>query len=116
MGLKAFIYKESEAELQEKVIQLAKYTGWKVAHFRNVKVLKADGTIRYQVPVQQDGEGFPDLVLVKNKVVWMELKNQKRKMTPEQIEWMDTLRNAGQEIYLFRPSDWESIERLLIGG
>ena len=107
------MYLESEAELQDKVIQLAKLTGWKVAHFRNVKVLKADGTVRYQLPVQADGKGFVDLVLVKHKVLWVELKSQKGKLSPEQKDWIDALRNAGQEVYLFRPDDWDSIDKLL---
>jgi hypothetical protein len=47
-----------EKDFQQQVIDLAHYTGWLVAHFRNVRVLSKNGSIKYQVPVQADWKGI----------------------------------------------------------
>ena len=59
--------------------------------------------------------GLPDLILVKpgRGVVWAELKTEKGKVSPHQEDVMATLRAAGQEVYLWRPSDWPKVEAVL---
>lgn len=57
--------------------------------------------------------GFPDLVLVRERVVFAELKAEKGRVTPEQLAWLGRLWQAGAEAYLWRPSGWPEIERLL---
>ncbi len=52
--------KITEDNFQQTIIEMAQWLGWKVAHFRTAR--KADGT--WYTPVEADGEGFPDLVLV----------------------------------------------------
>ncbi len=102
----------NEAEFQQQVIDYAHSHGWLVAHFRSVKVQTRSG-IRYQTPVQADGAGFPDLVMVRERIVYAELKSAKGKHTPAQERWLQVLTDADGEAYLWFPSDWSNIERLL---
>lgn len=109
-----FHLKVSEADFQVTVIKLAQYLGWKVAHFRGVRVLRANGGIRYQTPVQGDGKGFPDLVLVRrNRLIFAELKSDTGKLSPEQRQWLEALKATGAEVYVWRMSDWDDIQALL---
>ena len=103
----------SEADFQSQVIQLARTLGWRVAHFRVVRVQRRDGSIRYMTPVQADGTGFPDLVLVRDRVIFAELKAERGRTSPEQDAWMAWLSSAGAECYLWRPSDWNEICEVL---
>jgi len=56
--------------------------------------------------------GFPDLVLVRERVVFAELKTVKGKVTPEQRVWLAALEGAG-EVYVWRPTDWDAIHSAL---
>lgn len=54
--------------------------------------------------------GFPDLVIVGNRVLWRELKGWKpsSRLTREQTAVLVKLRNAGQDADIWRPVDWFS--------
>ena len=103
----------SEAAFQSQVIQLARTLGWLVAHFRGVRVQRRDGSIRYMTPVQADGQGFVDLVLCRDRVIFAELKAERGRTSPEQDAWMAGLSAAGAEYYSWRPSDWNEICEVL---
>ena len=103
--------KITENEFQTQVISLARLLGWKVAHFRSVRVQRANGSIRWQTPVQGDGAGFPDLILVRgSRLLVVELKVPPNKCTPEQEDWLEAFRNAGREVFVWTPADWPQIE------
>lgn len=57
--------------------------------------------------------GFPDLVLVGNRVLYAELKVGRNRLTLEQAEWINALRNAGQEAVVWWPQQWDSVEAKL---
>ena len=57
--------------------------------------------------------GELDLRLVRERVVWAELKRESGKTTKKQEEAITTLRVAGQEVYVWRPSSWIEIEQVL---
>lgn len=57
--------------------------------------------------------GFPDLVIVGNRVIFVELKAEKGRVSVEQAEWINSLRLAGVEAYIWRPSDWPEIQQRL---
>lgn len=57
--------------------------------------------------------GYPDRTLVRDRIIFAELKREKAKPTPDQVEWLNRLAFAGGEVYLWRPSDLEDIARIL---
>jgi hypothetical protein len=99
-----------EKELSANVVDLAHLFGWQVAHFRPAQTNKG-----WRTPVGADGQGYPDLTLVRDRVVYMELKVGYGKLTPHQAEWGARLLAAGAEWYELRPSDWAdgTIEAIL---
>lgn len=104
----------NETELQDAVIELARLLGYLVAHFRPAKTDQG-----WRTPVQADGKGFPDLVLVgRGRVIYAELKNDVRKLEPEQRVWLDALHVCGAEVYVWRPTDYAAgaIDAVLKGA
>lgn len=101
----------TESDLQSAVVDLARYAGWRVAHFRPART--KDG---WRTPVAADGKGFPDLVLVgQGQVIFAELKSATGTLTAEQARWRDKLRACGADWRLWTPAEWDSgeIERVL---
>lgn len=111
----------NEATFQAQVIELAHLYDWHVAHFRGVRVQRANGGIRFMTPVQADGAGFPDLVLVRPpRLIFVELKTEKGKPTDNQQLWIDLLKQcffsgieSPVEVYVWRPSSWNNITKIL---
>lgn len=98
----------TEHEWQKNVIDLAHLFGWKVAHFRPAQTTKG-----WRTPVAADGAGWPDLVLVRDRIVAAELKREGGKVAPAQQEWLDALQAAGAETHVWRPSDLEQVAETL---
>jgi hypothetical protein len=101
----------TEEQFQRIVIDLARSRGWKVAHFRRVRVQRKNGSTYYETPVQADGKGFPDLLLVRGPtLIAAELKVGRNRPTPEQRDWLDALERTGWvQGYVWRPDDWKTI-------
>jgi len=89
---------DSEARFMWRVIRLAEAHGWTYFHGHRSDKSPA---------------GFPDLVLVRDTVLWIECKTNTGKLTREQQTWLSLLAHAGQETVCWRPSDWEEIEARL---
>lgn len=64
---------------------------------------------------QHSAPGWPDVTLVRERVVYAELKREGGKATPAQLQWIERLRGAGQEVYLWTPANWEEIAEVLTG-
>lgn len=96
--------------LQRDIIAKARELGWKVAHFTAVETSRG-----WRVPVAADGKGFPDLVLVRERVIVAEVKEGGHKPRPEQAEWLSAFRMAGIEAYVWTRPRWDegSIEAAL---
>lgn len=97
----------SEKQLLGCVIDTARILGWRVAHFRSVPVKRGGRTV-WETPVQGDGAGFPDLVLVRDRVLWIELKVGANTLSASQADWLEALRDAGQDAFVLTDEDWHS--------
>lgn len=106
--------RQTEAQFQAAVIELAQLTGWMVYHARPGRTLNG-----WRTPVSGDGAGWPDLVLVhprRQLVLYRELKRGPiRKLRPEQEAWHRALTEAGQDADTWVPEDWALIEATLKG-
>lgn len=91
---------------QVKRLGLIRAMGGTVAHFRHAWTEKG-----YRTPVQGDGAGFPDLVIVTRlrTILYRELKSDTGRLTPEEQFWLDLLREAGQNAGIWRPRDLDLI-------
>jgi hypothetical protein len=105
----------SEAQFQKQVLALAKLRGWRVAHFKTAQTAKG----AYVTPVAADGKGFPDLVMVRAepgfvaRLIFAELKADRGRLGPQQLEWIQALAESDAEMYVWRPADWDEIEEVL---
>jgi hypothetical protein len=100
----------SEAEFQAQIIELGRILGYKVAHFRPAKTGKG-----WRTAVSGDGAGFVDCVLVKpyRRAIFAELKSEVGKLSDLQQGWVTLLRLAGEEVYVWRPSQLDEIVDIL---
>jgi hypothetical protein len=90
--------KESEKSFMGRVIAFAKERGWKVYHTFDSR---------------RSEPGFLDLVCVRDRVLFMELKKDGETPTKAQKEWYHALLNAGALAFVFWPGDYETIMKLL---
>ena len=98
----------SERDFERAVIQLAKLHGWLVHVERPAQTNKG-----WRTPIQGDS-GWVDLILVRERVLFRELKTDRGRVTPQQQEWLERLQAAGADAGIWRPSDWPDIERTLL--
>lgn len=86
----------SERDLTRQVAELAVLFGWRRYHTWLARHSPA---------------GFPDETLVRGeRLIFAELKSEKGKLTPAQVEWLRALRQVRTvEVYEWRPSDLEQL-------
>ena len=88
----------SEREWQQTVVDYARAKKWSCFH---------------PFDSRHSAAGFPDLVLVRERIVFAELKREKGKVSAEQRDWQIAIMFAKGEYYLWRPSDWGEVEQVL---
>lgn len=100
-----------ERDLMSATLELAELLGWHCAHFR-AGMTKSGNWV---TPVAAQGAGFPDLVCVRDRVLFIEFKSSTGRLSPSQAEWGSRLLLAGAEYNTWWPADWYSgeIERVL---
>ena len=89
---------ESEKDFQQRVIAHALPLGWVYYHTKDSRRSPA---------------GFPDLVLVRDRIIYAELKTEKGRVSAKQGAWFCGLTRAGGECYVWRPSQWPEIVSVL---
>ena len=106
------VARRTESGYQRTILQLARLLGWRCAHFRPGLTRKG-----WRTPVQGDGVGFPDLVLLRGeRLLFVELKGRRGVTSPEQRAWLDALRRVpGAEVYEWRDgvTPWREVEGVL---
>ena len=97
----------NEAQLQSAVLELAQALRWLRAHFRPAMTVKG-----WRTPVEGDGAGFPDLILVRDgRLVVAELKGPAGKLSTPQELWLVAFSTVpGVECYVWKPEHWRSGE------
>lgn len=98
----------SEREFQGQVIELARQWGWHVVHFHDSRRQSGGAMVG-----DSDAAGWPDLTLIRERVMFRELKKVGGKVTPDQERMLERLRHAGCDAEIWRPTDWELIHETL---
>lgn len=90
----------SESQFQSHVVALAHRLGWLVYHTYSSR---------------RSEPGFPDLVLVRGRTLFRELKTGSGVLSKAQRVWLDRLEQGGSDAGVWRPADLMSglIEREL---
>jgi len=91
----------TEQELLDNVIELGHLFGWRIAHFRPAMTKRG-----WRTPVSADGRGFPDLVLARDRVLFVELKSHRGSVGEHQADWHTALDGADAEVHVWRPEQW----------
>jgi hypothetical protein len=89
----------AEEQFLAKIIACAKKHSWLWYHTHDSR---------------RSASGFPDLVLVREVLIFAECKTSTGKLTQEQATWLSMLERTGQvEVYTWRPENWEKIQERL---
>lgn len=102
--------KPSERDFLKAVLDLARLYKWRCFH-----PLPGMNQRGQWATFTQGDVGFPDLVLVRgDRLLFAELKAGASKPTKSQAAWLECLAQVPHiEVYLWRPSDWQSIVNTL---
>ena len=110
----------SEADWQDKVVEVARHSGWVVSHFGAAQTEHG-----WVTPVRYDGKGFPDCLFI-NTARWLmlfiEFKTDKGYLSDEQLSWanwIEAIEEAAPDVvkyYLWRPAAESEIIEYLING
>lgn len=93
----------TEADFQTMIVDRARALGWLVHHDRG----------DYRQCIAGD-PGFPDLVLARGgRVLFVEVKSEKGKVTDAQYGWLTALSGEGIEAGVWWPHMWPEIGRVL---
>lgn len=102
---KAIARAMSEDELKANVLDLAALNGYRRIHFRPARTERGWRT------AYEGDDGYPDITLAGGiHIIVAELKNQRRKIEPEQQAWLEAFRDSGALAFLWRPADWVASE------
>lgn len=101
--------KETEKQFSDRVVETAHLKGWRVMHIP--RGMPRQGA--WATPIAYDGKGYPDLTMVRERLIVVELKVGSRATTPEQDDWARWLTAAGVEYHLWHPKDWDEIVETL---
>jgi len=98
--------RQTERQFQDQVIELATYLGWWVWH---------------PYYAARSPEGYPDLTMFRERVVFAELKARNAKgrmgkLSPFQVEMAQRCFKANAEYYAWNPDDWDALVEVLTRG
>lgn len=91
--------KEWDAQLFAAKTGLAPMLGWTLSYH----TLRSKGS----------ASGFPDRVLARERVIYVETKSTSGRLSEAQRRWLDGLAKAGAEAYVWYPSDLDEVARVL---
>jgi hypothetical protein len=120
----------TETQFQRQVTEMAQLLGWHWVHVSHSPQVKNGVVRKYTTPTHGTlGKGWPDLMLIRERdkrLIFAELKSEVGAIRPDQRRVLDVLSSlvtevvdpigpggARVEVYVWRPSDIDEIERLL---
>lgn len=89
---------QTEKQWQAEVVRAARLLGWTAYHTHDSR---------------RSEPGWPDLALVRDRLVMAELKTDTGRISPDQQRWLDLLGGAGIETYVWRPRDIDEVLAVL---
>lgn len=100
----------TERDFTSAILDPARVLHWRSAHFRPCRTAHGWAT-----PVQGDGRGWPDVVLVRPpRIVAAELKVGGGRLSDDQRIWLKQLGGCpGVEVHVWVPADLDEIARVL---
>lgn len=90
-----------EEAFRQQVRGIARMFGWMMYHTYDSR---------------RSDPGYPDETMAhpqRKRVIFVEFKNEKGKVTDAQWKWLDALARAGQEVAVWRPQHMERIVQVL---
>jgi hypothetical protein len=87
----------TENELLALVVRAAHNAGWAIDH-----------VFEQQHYAHRTGKGWPDLILLRDRLLFRELKSETGRISADQQRIIAQLQRAGQDMAVWRPSDWYS--------
>lgn len=106
---------QPEADFMAAVLKYAGVVGWHHWHDTATNAPRRCWNCGRGTRIQRNASGFPDLLLIRRpRLLFVELKREGEQPTPEQAAWHEQLRACGQQVYVWWPSDWPEIERILL--
>lgn len=91
----------TEEQFLSEVLRLARRLGWHAYHTRDSR---------------KSAAGFPDCVFARAPRLFVaELKVGDNQPTAAQLTWLEQFQAASIPAYVWRPTDWQEIERTLRG-
>lgn len=106
---------EPEASLLSKVMAYAHMRGWRCFHDRATNAERRCHDCGSYRRGPRNASGWPDLVLARRPhIIVAELKAEGEKPTTQQALWLAEFEACGVRTYVWRPSDWPDITRLLL--
>jgi hypothetical protein len=67
----------------------------------------------HQTVSKKSKEGWPDLMLFRERIVAIEVKVEPDKPTAAQLRWLDIINAAGGEAFVAYPADWAKVVEVL---
>jgi len=89
----------TEEQFQAMILDLAGKLGWETYH-PYLSIFSA--------------KGWPDLAMWRERLILAEIKTQRGKVSESQQSVIAGLRTAKVEVYVWRPSDYEEIVKVLM--
>lgn len=115
--------RQPEAHFQPQVIKLAELLGWRVRHDSATNQRRTCASCQQplrcavcgrELRIIRNAAGMLDLLLIRRpRVVWAEIKSDRGNLSPEQRAQLTELRACGQEAFVWRPKDFDTLTRIL---
>ena len=89
----------TEAQWQARVLDLARFHRWWVFHIGDSRTVTE--------------AGWPDLVLLRERMILVELKSDTGRVSRAQTDCHERLLATGQTVFVWLPAMWDEVQKIL---